>query len=145
MADEPRETDLDQSVCLALLRSKHVGRLVVSDVDPVVVPVNFTLQDATIVVRTDAGARAARHVGATAVFEVDEVDELRHVGWSVIARGVLEEASRPVPDEAELREQLQPWAGGAKDCWLRLRIDEVTGRFVRGPDPRPALDHRGYL
>lgn len=146
MADEEHhEEQLDHSACFGLLRGKHVGRLVVATDEPVVVPVNFVLLGEAVIVRTDTHSRAARHVGSTAVFEVDEVDEQRHLGWSVIAEGLLEDVTSVLADDLELRAELEPWAAGAKDCWLRLTIDKISGRLVRGPDRRTGVNGRGYL
>ena len=45
-ADRPAEMfQLDRATCLTLLRTQHVGRLVIGGDEPAVVPVNFTAVD----------------------------------------------------------------------------------------------------
>jgi nitroimidazol reductase NimA-like FMN-containing flavoprotein (pyridoxamine 5'-phosphate oxidase superfamily) len=136
---------LDSTNCLLLLGSQHVGRLVLPGDVPFIVPVNYAVIDGSVHFRTDAGSVASRAGGGIAVFEVDVVDETGHAGWSVVVRGVLEDvtASASVPDE--WRSRLEPWAPGPKDRWMRLSIEEMTGRWVRGEQVPWAPDARGYL
>jgi nitroimidazol reductase NimA-like FMN-containing flavoprotein (pyridoxamine 5'-phosphate oxidase superfamily) len=147
MTDGTASTALhaDRATCLALLASQPVGRLVVSAADPVVIPVNFVLIDESIVFRADATSSAASAIGMRVAFEVDQVSELERAGWSVIARGTLEDASASVEGRPELAEDLVPWASGPKDRWLMLRVHTVTGRWVRGVAHWIVDDRRGYL
>jgi hypothetical protein len=146
MADEEhQEEQLGRSACLALLGSKHFGRLVADTDEPVVVPVNFALRGEALIVRTDREARVVHRIGSTALFESDIVDERRSICWSVIAEGLLEDVTSDLADDSDLRAELEPWAGGPKECWLRLTIDKISGRLVRGPDRRAGVDGRGYL
>jgi nitroimidazol reductase NimA-like FMN-containing flavoprotein (pyridoxamine 5'-phosphate oxidase superfamily) len=146
MTSDPAQAyDLDRSTCLALVGSRRIGRLVLGGDEPVVVPVNFAVRDEALIVRTEHDARAAHGVGSAVVFEVDDVDETRHAGWSVVIRGELDDVTGTLSIDEELSERLEPWAPGPKDRWLLVRIREVSGRWVHGREDRPPLDGRAYL
>ena len=59
-------------------------------------------------------------------------------------RGLVEDVTgaAPIPNRVD---GLQPWAPGPKDRWMRLTIEEITGRWVRGEQQPWAPDERGYL
>jgi nitroimidazol reductase NimA-like FMN-containing flavoprotein (pyridoxamine 5'-phosphate oxidase superfamily) len=134
----------DRAMCLALIASQPIGRLVVSAFEPVVIPVNFVLLDETIVFRVDATSSVAHAVGERVAFEVDQIYEAARTGWSVVARGVLEYASDLAVEALDLLGCLVPWAPGAKDCWLQIRVGHVTARWVHA-DGEMVDDRRGYL
>ena len=73
---------LDRATCLALLRTQHVGRLVVGGDEAAVVPVNFTAIDEVITFRTQSDGRATRSVPHEVLFEVDMFDTRTRSGWS---------------------------------------------------------------
>lgn len=126
---------LDRDECLRLLAAEEVGRLAVVDRGaPVVFPVNYALDDETVVFRTDEGTKLGAAGRAPACFEVDRFDRRRRTGWSVVVAGRLEEVT--AYDTATLERvralAVDPWAGGAKAHWLRLAPGRITGRRV-GP------------
>jgi hypothetical protein len=65
-----------------------------------------------------------------AAFEIDDVDPMYHRGWSVVVRGRLEvvEAAGQADEFETLR--LTPWWPAARDRWMRLHPDEITGRRI---------------
>ena len=139
------ELELDRRTCLTLLASATVGRIVLSGDDPFIVPVNFVVVDDLVVFRSEPTSHAARSVGTAVAFEVDTVDINHQAGWSVIARGMLQDVTRRLSDDQRLQE-LEPWAPGDKSRWLALDLGDVTGRWVEGPlRPRSDHDDRGYL
>jgi transcriptional regulator with XRE-family HTH domain len=118
--------------CRRLISPGGVGRIAFNTASgPVVLPVNYTVIGATIVVRTGAGTLIETHGDDRTAFEVDHVDEVLHQGWSVLVRG---QAHR-VLQSGELRhvrEQatIAPWAGGARDVYVRIVPDQLTGRRI---------------
>jgi nitroimidazol reductase NimA-like FMN-containing flavoprotein (pyridoxamine 5'-phosphate oxidase superfamily) len=129
---------LDRSECMTLLSRCAVGRLawVPEPADgpppaPAVVPVSYTVDGASVVIRTTHGSRMGREAPGRAVaFEVDEVRRgPERVGWSVVASGVAHLESDPVETD-RLAARLQAWAPGFKDLWLRVPLDQVSGRRV---------------
>jgi uncharacterized protein len=86
--------------------------------------------------------------GADVAFEVDDHRSLRHSGWSVLVRG----RARIVTDKADLAHlragPLRPWAKGARANWIRISLDEVSGRRIppmqrcwRRYTPRSGREH----
>jgi nitroimidazol reductase NimA-like FMN-containing flavoprotein (pyridoxamine 5'-phosphate oxidase superfamily) len=84
-----------------LLGERHLGRLALVDADgPVILPVNYTLDEGSVVFRTDPGSKLdAAAAGATVAFEVDAADERHRTGWSVVVRGRAGEVSEPAEPE----------------------------------------------
>jgi nitroimidazol reductase NimA-like FMN-containing flavoprotein (pyridoxamine 5'-phosphate oxidase superfamily) len=118
--------------CRRLISPGGVGRVAFSTASgPVVLPVNYTVIGATIVVRTAEGTLIETHGEDRAAFEVDHVDEVLHQGWSVLVRGqahrVLQAGElRHVQEQATIA----PWAGGARDVYVRIVPDRMTGRRI---------------
>jgi uncharacterized protein len=132
--------DLTQPECLELLASADLGRIaVVADGRPLIFPVNFVLDGELVVFRTDAGTKLDHASLDRVAFEVDNVDHDRHEGWSVVVQGVGRELTDAL-DEASVREQalpLRPWAGGAKDHWIRIVDPRISGRRLTQHDAAP--------
>lgn len=124
---------LESQECLRLLERRHLGRIGVSVAErPLIMPVNYVIDDGTVVFRTAAGTKFDAAVrGNFVAFEIDEADDTYHVGWSVLVTGVAEE----ITDADERREvealPLKPWAPGEKDHFLRIRPVTITGRRIR--------------
>lgn len=137
---EPEAIDLvsrmgviDADRCMELIESTPVGRIgFISDGAPLVLPVNFAVDDETIVFRSLEGQKlAAAAEGQAVCFEVDQWDAETRSGWSVVLRGT----AREVTNWAE-REQLEaiglvPWAKDAwRRIWVRIEPSEISGRML---------------
>ena len=129
---------------LALLTSVPIGQIVFTDrALPAIVPVNHTVDDGCVVIRTTAGstlAAAVRH--AVVAYEADRLDYDTRTGWSVV---VLGEAER-VDDPGEITRLTpvapQPWAPGTRDHLVRITIAQITGRRIdRAPQAASATNH----
>jgi len=122
---------LSVSACESLLRSHQVGRVAVSTpAGPHIVPVNYTLIEDAVIIRTSAyGVLGTYGRNATLALEMDGLDHEQARGWSVQVRGrcVAVEDHREI---ARLREAVQspPWASGSRSLYLRLQLDELSGR-----------------
>jgi uncharacterized protein len=128
-----RLDEIERDECLRLLAGDEIGRLaVVAGNTGVVVPVNYTLDGDTVVLRTEPGTKLDDGPRARASFEVDCFDRERRTGWSVVATGRLEEITRyeAASFERAGRLAVDPWAGGDKAHWMRLVPNRVTGRRV---------------
>jgi nitroimidazol reductase NimA-like FMN-containing flavoprotein (pyridoxamine 5'-phosphate oxidase superfamily) len=136
--------ELDRAGCLALLATQAVGRLISTEKEPSVVPVNYLVVADAVVFRTDASFHATQ-AGAALVFEVDAIDDRHHGGWSVVARGTIADITDGAGVDVDVREHLESWAPGPKDRWFRLSIETVTGRWLEGAEQPPTSDGRGYL
>jgi nitroimidazol reductase NimA-like FMN-containing flavoprotein (pyridoxamine 5'-phosphate oxidase superfamily) len=128
----PRQAiDLTEGECLTLLRSTSVGRVVFTrHAMPAIRPVNHLVDGRKIVIRTHLGAaivsRTADASGVVVSYEADELDPVRHTGWSVIVTGL---ASLITDPEAIKRysAQLEPWIAGEMDY-----VVSIDPRFISG-------------
>ena len=129
--DDPNHrllTDLDEADCYRLAATEPVGRLAWMGPDgPSVVPVNFTLEEGAVNIRTAAYSALARECDDSRVaFEVDAYDPDSRLGWSVIMTGRASvgfvQPGAPAPDA---------WPVGAKAVQLTIAVDKVTGRRLR--------------
>jgi uncharacterized protein len=132
--DGPVLEELSRAECLRLLGTVPIGRLAYTrQALPAVDPVNFALDEGTIVIRTDAaGKLAAASRGAVVAFQADDLDLALRSGWSVTAVGRCEEVT-DAGDIARLDQlDLQSWVPDAKNHFLRIMPAIVTGRKLRG-------------
>ncbi len=118
--------------CLRLLavaaKDDHIGRLAVNDSQaPLVVPLNFTIHDRGVVVRTGPGWLSETVPGSLVSFEVDRVDTERAEAWSVLVRGLASalDPGDPTPRAGAMPMPLVPNPGEIMIC---IRPDVVTGR-----------------
>jgi nitroimidazol reductase NimA-like FMN-containing flavoprotein (pyridoxamine 5'-phosphate oxidase superfamily) len=124
---------LGRAECFALLRIVPFGGIVFTDqAMPAVLPVNFSLWDGALLIRTGAGSKlAAATRNAVVAFEADDVDAKLGIGWSLVVVG----RSRVVDQPAELveAEEIAPrsWVSG-RDHLIRIGMGMVTGRRLRG-------------
>jgi len=139
----PSLDELTEEECLAFLVAQPIGRLALTREDgpPLVVPVNFVLDGQAIVFRSDAGTKINLLRGAHVTFQVDWFDALHHTGWSVLVHGHSYEATHRETDHL----RLEPWAPGDKRRWVRIVIEEITGRRLTAGDLGTWSDGRGYL
>jgi hypothetical protein len=122
--------ELDEQECLDLLRDQRVGRFAWCAADgPVVLPVNYRFEDGRVVFRTSAHSELARHFSpGPAAFQIDAFDEYVLSGWSVLVRGRAELLEwDQLPDQDHRPE---PWASGARNVYVRITAEKVTGRRV---------------
>jgi nitroimidazol reductase NimA-like FMN-containing flavoprotein (pyridoxamine 5'-phosphate oxidase superfamily) len=122
--------ELDRDECLDLLRRATIGRVAITTGErPAILPVLFAVLDGDVIIRTAPGDKlVAALLHHTVPFEVDDHDTERRAGWSVLVVGRAEEIVRP--DEIARCEALglESWAGDARDRWVRIRAENVTGR-----------------
>lgn len=121
---------LDADECRRLLRSGVVGRVGwQSSEGPMVLPVNYAIENDTIMFRTREDGRLAELDDGTPVaFEVDEFDADAENGWSVLVQGtashLLAEEPNPLPS---------PWAPGPRNLVIGITANAYTGRAVSSP------------
>jgi len=135
MSDEP-VTVLFEDENWRLMGSVTLGRLITSFAgEAEVFPVNYAVQDRTVLFRTAEGTKLFSAVANhTVVFEADDHNVAE--GWSVIIRG----RARLLKTDNEIqhaeRAQLLPWTATLKPHYVRITPTEVTGRRFRfGPEP----------
>jgi nitroimidazol reductase NimA-like FMN-containing flavoprotein (pyridoxamine 5'-phosphate oxidase superfamily) len=123
---------IEEDECWELLASKQVGRIATSIANrPDVFPVNFKLDGKEVVIYTVPGTKlAAAVLGPGVAFEVDDLDEGNSLGWSVVARGRGTEVEK-LEDLMHVETLgIRPWTDSPKFRYLRISIDEISGRRV---------------
>jgi nitroimidazol reductase NimA-like FMN-containing flavoprotein (pyridoxamine 5'-phosphate oxidase superfamily) len=122
---------LDRAECLALLRTAPLGRIVFTDqAMPAVLPVNFSVWDGSLLIRTGAGSKlAAATRNAVVAFEADDIDAETGKGWSVvvIGRSGVVEHPKELADAEEVAPR--PWVGG-RNHLVRIAIGSISGRRI---------------
>ncbi|MDT0448562.1 pyridoxamine 5'-phosphate oxidase family protein [Streptomyces hesseae] len=128
----PVLAQLSEDDCWRRLGTHGIGRIgLTTGPAPVVLPVNFLVDGRTIVYRTESGGTAAAADGGPLAFEADHIDAHASRGWSVLITGTAEHITDPGTVEAlATRPGAQPWAGGKRDLWIRVRPGHVTGRTI---------------
>lgn len=119
-----------------LLGSVSLGRLVTAvDDETHIFPVNFVVQNRTILFRTAAGTKLiSAAINNQVLFEAD--DHTAAEGWSVIVRGIARTLRLEDELEDAERAQLLPWTATSKTHYVRVSPVRVTGRRFRfGPEP----------
>lgn len=124
---------LSPEECLGLLEPGGVGRVGLASAEGIIMlPVNFAVTGRAIVFRTAPDALLAVHATGPVGFEADHTDEARREGWSVLVQG----HAHKISDEREITRleratSLEPWAGGARDVWVRIAPTRISGRRIQ--------------
>jgi nitroimidazol reductase NimA-like FMN-containing flavoprotein (pyridoxamine 5'-phosphate oxidase superfamily) len=134
----PEMRVLDEDECWLLLARAEVGRLAVAvQGDPEIFPVNFVIDNRTVLFRTAEGTKLASvAVSARVAFEVDGFDGATGEAWSVVVRGTAELLEHLNDVYAAQELPLFPWDAAPKPVFVRITPRAVTGRrftAVRGP------------
>jgi len=123
---------IDEDECWALAATQSVGRLAISIKNrPDIFPVNYRVVERSLLLRTAPGVKlAAATLGSGIAFEIDQLDEATHKGWSVVMHGTAQEL-QSLDDlmEAETA-AVETWASSQKDRFVRIEVDEISGRRV---------------
>lgn len=123
---------LSPNESLKLLTSVPVGRVAFTDrALPAIQPVNFVVDDGSIVFRTGSGSKlAAATREAIVAFQADVFDNDTQTGWSVMAVG----RASQITDDAEIARlsllPLRPWTPTARDHFVRIELATISGRRI---------------
>jgi nitroimidazol reductase NimA-like FMN-containing flavoprotein (pyridoxamine 5'-phosphate oxidase superfamily) len=131
-----RLLELPEEECHRLLRRAHLGRVgIVEGGRPVILPVNYVFDDGCVHFQSTEGSKLeAALAGREVAFQIDAIDPVYHGGFSVLAYGraeVVDSAAEITRLEAL---PLRPWWPEARDRWVRIRVEQVSGRRLRS-DP----------
>lgn len=128
--------ELTRAESWQLLASVSLGRIVFTrHAMPAIRPVNHLVDDQTIIIRSHLGsaitARTAAEDGAVVCYEADDLDPVRHTGWSVIATGMARLVREPAAVE-RYQQLLEPWAAGQMDYVIAVEPQIITGIRLMG-------------
>ncbi len=124
---------LSPAECFDLLEPGGIGRVGFTCAEGIMMlPVNFALTGKAVVFRTAPDTLLALYADAQVSFEVDHLDEARHEGWSVLVHGHAHKVTgeRDVKNVEHVT-HLEPWAGGARDVYVRITPIRISGRRIQ--------------
>lgn len=130
-------TVLDDREAWNRLSSVALGRLVTSFGGQLeIFPVNFVVQNDTVLFRTAEGTKLFTTVmNEKVLFEAD--DHTVAEGWSVIVRGTARLLTGAEEIQQADRAGLMPWVPTEKLRYVRVTPTELTARhFTFGPEPQ---------
>ena len=132
----PREAvELTKGESWRLLAAASLGRIVFTQhAMPAIRPVNHLVDDETVIIRSHLGAAITGRVagdGTVVCYEADDIDPVRHTGWSVIVTGTARLVSDPAAI-ARYQRMLQPWADGQMDYVIAVTPHLITGLRLVG-------------
>jgi nitroimidazol reductase NimA-like FMN-containing flavoprotein (pyridoxamine 5'-phosphate oxidase superfamily) len=121
---------LSRDESLRLLRTRCVGHFahVESARALSIVPVNYVLTvDDVVLFRSGPGPKlASADRGDVVAFQVDDIDNDLHVGWSVLVVGHARRLTWPEADR--LVDQPEPWATGPRTQVVAITPSRIDGR-----------------
>jgi nitroimidazol reductase NimA-like FMN-containing flavoprotein (pyridoxamine 5'-phosphate oxidase superfamily) len=128
---------LTEDECRALLRSHSVGRIAVYIGEaPAILPVNYAMLDDDVVFLTDPGSKlSAALMRVQVAFEVDELIEATHAGWSVLVTGYVEQVEDRETLDRIAALELESWVAEGRDYVVRIRTRTTTGRRLPASEP----------
>jgi len=123
---------LSDDECRDLLARSPVGRIAVhlAERAPAILPINYVFDEHHIVFRTDTSSLLHQAHQHTVAFEIDGIDRVYRLGWSVLVVGTLEEVTNRSELAALATLPIGPWAPGPKSQWMRIRPDTISGRSI---------------
>jgi uncharacterized protein len=119
--------------CTELLSTQSVGRVAWHGPEGLqILPVTYVYYDGSIVFRTSPDSVLSDLSSSTdVVFEIDEIDQRNHRGWSVVASGRAEAVEEPQEVNRLLTDAgVVPWAPGDRNVLIQITPQKVTGRTV---------------
>lgn len=131
LATSGRLVDLPAEECWRLLTTTSVGRVAWTTADgPVVIPVNFTVDDRVVYIRTRACSSMVQKADVERVaFEVDRIDEAKRSGWSVLLSGRAEVRYGSAADAVP---SVETWPSGPRSAVVVIAVDKISGRRLPG-------------
>ena len=118
--------------CLRLLQPGGVGRIAMTSGDQLVVlPVNYAVHDGRVVFRTAPATVLAHLADGPVAFEIDRIDDGMREGWSVLVTGGARVLTEPELHVLAAGVTVEPWAGGARDLYVTVEPEHITGRRIR--------------
>jgi nitroimidazol reductase NimA-like FMN-containing flavoprotein (pyridoxamine 5'-phosphate oxidase superfamily) len=138
-ADQRRVLEeLDEAECLRLISPGGIGRIAFTGrYGLTILPVNYKLHQGTIVFRTaqDSATDEDLRTGIAnaeykVAFEIDDFSPAAREGWSVLIQGAAHHVDSEAEQASVLEADVETWAGGTRDHFLRINPSRITGRRV---------------
>ncbi len=124
---------LSPAECFELLERGGIGRVGFASADGIMMlPVNFAVTGKAVIFRTAPDTLLAAYAEGQVSFEVDSLNEAEREGWSVLVHGHAHKVTdERAVKQLEDRMDLEPWAGGARDVYVRIAPTQISGRRIQ--------------
>jgi uncharacterized protein len=121
---------LDDEQCWERLRSEEVGRLAVAVAGkPDIFPINYTVSDGAIFMRSAEGSKLVSVViNEWVAFEVDGYVPDDNHAWSVVVHGKAELVGNQEIDDYVAGLPLFPWNTSPKNRFIKIEVTDLSGR-----------------
>ena len=128
--------ELTLAECERLLAEHKAGRVGLNaPAGPLILPVTYAYHAKTIVFRTSPyGVLSSLGLHTRVAFEIDDIDEERESGWSVLVLGSAERVTQEHTLSSLWTDGPVPWAEGTRNMFIMITPETITGRTV-GPPP----------
>ena len=126
--------DIPEAECLELLARTSLGRIAFAAAGQLeIFPVNYSVRKGIVVIRTAPGTKLSYAPDSQVVFEIDEYDSERGLGWSVVLHGVAYDVTDAGDDFswAARGAKVTPLAPGTKAHRLAIKPSAISGRRFR--------------
>lgn len=121
---------LDVDSCWERLQSEELGRLAVSvSGHPDIFPINYTVHDGAIYMRSAEGSKLISVViNEWVAFEVDAYVVEDNHAWSVVVHGKAEVVEDQEFDDLVAGLPLFPWNTSPKNRLIKINVTHLSGR-----------------
>ena len=134
MEDDARHISvMSEGQCRDLLQTRDVARVAwQSATGLLILPVTYVWYDKSVVFRTSPYGALSELIRPTEVaLEIDDLDQQRHSGWSVLVQGQAAAVAEP----AEMVrlwavDGLVPWAPGTRNLFIQITPRVISGRML---------------
>lgn len=133
MSDDFRIEQMSTQECWAVLDRERFGRLAVAvQGEPDIFPINFLVDNGTLLMRTAAGTKLTELViNAAVAVEADGRDG--DEAWSVIVKGLARMVDSFSETYADDEKHLETWLPSDKPIYVEITVRDISGRrFYRG-------------
>jgi nitroimidazol reductase NimA-like FMN-containing flavoprotein (pyridoxamine 5'-phosphate oxidase superfamily) len=131
--------ELDEDTCRELFGGVDVGRIAFRHGGTLeIFPITVTLHEGEPHFLTAPGTKLGTAASDSEVLvETDGYDADEQTGWSVIARGTAHLVIDHDDLEPLMALNFEPWVDlGRRGQWVRIEVEEWTGRRLRRDDDR---------
>lgn len=140
---QPTLQRLTREECLQLLRDHtSYGRVgYVVDGQAIIVPINFVIDGESVVFASLEGSKLGwLGLRSRIAFQVDQGNPAERTGWSVLVHGTAGRVTDPAELDGLRQGPMRSWAVASAEHWVRLSIDEISGRRLASGPPAAGRD-----
>jgi uncharacterized protein len=127
-----RFTELSEAACKELLAQHTAGRIgFLAPEGPQILPVTYQYRNGNVIFRTSpVGVLSGLARRTSVAFEIDEIDEQQHTGWSVLVLGFAQAMTHDYLLTSAWETGPVRWAEGTRNLFIEITPRTISGRSV---------------